>query len=430
MKKIFFIFFILFTVLNHAQKDSFSLEFHQDFTKENNNKYESKKYGIDIKTNYQFLTISAYCLNKSVESQFYFRTDTDNIWSEWIELKEDIESIIPDRKTYQYIHINNKIESIQFKSSLPISDIVNFRLFVSVEDSTANKMNVFRESTEVLDCDLPDYCDRACWCPSGDCTQGSLSSTEPTHIIVHHSGTNYTSGTNYALVVQSYWDYHVNTNGWSDIGYNWLVDPNGVLYEGRGSGIQGAHFSCMNAHTMGVCVIGNYETVNPTNNAISKLEALIAWEATDKNIDVLASSYHAPSQLTLYNISGHRDANSSPVGCPSGTVCPGENLYSLLPVIRSDVSEFPCYDVVSVDDLDFINNLKVYPNPTCDILNIEYKGELSIKEISIYSSLGLKIKTIKTTASTINLKNFSSGLYFIRISDNMNRIATLKFIKE
>jgi hypothetical protein len=109
------------------------------------------------------------------------------------------------------------------------------------------------------------------------------------------------------------------------------------LYEGRGDGVLGAHFSGTNSGTMGVCVIGNFETATPTNQAIDMLQDLIAWEATDKNIDVLAQSTHNASGLYLYNISGHRDSGS-------GTACPGDNLYNMLPSIRTAVSNYPCYN--------------------------------------------------------------------------------------
>jgi hypothetical protein len=64
---------------------------------------------------------------------------------------------------------------------------------------------------------------------------------------------------------------------------------------------------------------------------------LIAWEATRKDIDVLTTGYHDASGLTIYHVSGHRDG-------PGSTNCPGDNLYDLLPTIRTDVSQYPCYN--------------------------------------------------------------------------------------
>jgi len=186
-------------------------------------------------------------------------------------------------------------------------------------------------------CPQPDFCDRECWAPGGVCPEDSTPVyTDVTHIIVHHSAANYPEGQDYKQVVRSYWDYHVNTHGWDDIGYNWLVDPNGVIYEGRGKDKKGAHFSGANSNTMGVCVIGDYQTATPTNVSLNKLEDLIAWEASRKNIDVLTTGLHDASGLTIYHVAGHRDG-------PGSTECPGNNLYNLLPQIRTTVSQYPCY---------------------------------------------------------------------------------------
>jgi hypothetical protein len=213
---------------------------------------------------------------------------------------------------------------------------------VSLSFFTTNKV------LSQANCIQPNYCNRICWSPSNNHPpQSSPTYTSPTHMVVHHSGDNqvWQNGTDYAAVVRAYWDIHVNTNGWSDIGYNWLIDRNGVIYEGRGDGVQGAHFSCMNSKTMGACVIGNFNLESPSNQAISSLEDLLAWEASDKDITVMNASYHNNSQLTLNNICGHRDGNASNASqsCASGTVCPGTNLYNSLASIRSSINNLPCY---------------------------------------------------------------------------------------
>ncbi|MBK8668457.1 MAG: N-acetylmuramoyl-L-alanine amidase [Saprospiraceae bacterium] len=75
-------------------------------------------------------------------------------------------------------------------------------------------------------------------------------------------------------MVASIFDFHVNTNGWQDIGYNWLIDPNGVLYEGRGGGenVRGAHMCGYNNNTLGVCVMGNFVSLIPSDTAIISLK--------------------------------------------------------------------------------------------------------------------------------------------------------------
>jgi len=175
-------------------------------------------------------------------------------------------------------------------------------------------------------CAQPTVTLRSAWCPAGDCPENpSPTTTVVTHLIVHHSAGSNTSA-NWAAVVRSIWDYHVNGNGWSDIGYNYLVDPNGVVYEGRGNNILGAHFCGKNGNTMGVCVMGDFTNVAPTEDAITNLQRLLAWKACDSGVDPLGSAFHPSSGLNLKNISGHRD------GC--STACPGDAFYPLLPTVR------------------------------------------------------------------------------------------------
>jgi len=192
-----------------------------------------------------------------------------------------------------------------------------------------------------LDVPAQNVTSRTNWgCPEGqNSPQWSPVYTPVTHMIVHHTVTP--NGENdYAARVRSIWQYHTNTLGWGDIGYNFLIDANGVIYEGRagGEGSRGAHFSCMNTNTMGIAMIGTFSTVSPTNSALNSLENLLAWKGDSIGIAPQNVSYHAPSALNLPNIAGHRDGNSSNFGCPGGTVCPGDVLYGLLPQIRQNTA--------------------------------------------------------------------------------------------
>ncbi len=178
-------------------------------------------------------------------------------------------------------------------------------------------------------CPLPAYQSRSDWCPDGSCPADPTPTfTVVTHLIVHHSAGPNSSG-DWPAVVRAIWDYHVNVNGWDDIGYNWLIDPDGNIYQGRGDNVLGAHFCGTNGGTMGVCMMGNYQEADPAQEALSQLEKLLAWKSCDASIDPLATAYHPSSGLNLYRISGHRD------GC--STECPGDHLYPLLPQLRQAV---------------------------------------------------------------------------------------------
>lgn len=186
----------------------------------------------------------------------------------------------------------------------------------------------------------PTVISRTGWgCPVGQTSPDwTPEYTTVTHLIVHHTATSNTSA-DWAATVRSIWNYHTNTLDWGDIGYNYLIDPNGVIYEGRAGGdnVIGAHFSCMNSNTMGVALLGNFVDVPPTAASRTALEAILAWKADQRGINPTGSALHTPSQLILPTISGHRDGNASTQGCPSGTVCPGNFLHALLPTIRANV---------------------------------------------------------------------------------------------
>ena len=162
--------------------------------------------------------------------------------------------------------------------------------------------------------------------------------------------------------MRSIWDFHVNTNGWDDIGYNYLISPGGEIYRGRGDSLRGAHFSCMNSETMGTALIGNFQQVAPSDTALRSLEQLLARSACRFNVDANDTLYHSSSQLQLPTIAGHKDGNSATVGCPKGTVCPGDSLYPLLPQIRRNIKSKSCLQGVGLDDY-LVEKIQVYPQP-------------------------------------------------------------------
>lgn len=184
----------------------------------------------------------------------------------------------------------------------------------------------------------PGIVSRAGWGCGPECaTREQPIYSKVTHLVVHHSaGAN--EARDWAAVMRSIWVLHVAGNGWNDIGYNYLIDPNGVIYEGRagGDGVIGAHFSGVNTGTMGVCLVGTFSDQAPSRAAVTSLKSLLGWQAEKWKLDASGQTMHAASGLTLNAISGHRDAGLSPRA--SGTTeCPGNVLYTYLPGIRVDL---------------------------------------------------------------------------------------------
>jgi flagellar hook assembly protein FlgD len=162
--------------------------------------------------------------------------------------------------------------------------------------------------------------------------------------VVHHTaGTNSYTRAQSAAIVRGIEAYHVLANGWNDIGYNFLVDRYGTIYEGRGGGIErnviGAHAGGFNAGTTGVSMIGSYSRSAPPKAQQDALVALLAWRLDVAHIYPLGTvlytssgnaKYRAGKLVTLRTVVGHRDTG--------WTECPGARAYALLPALRRRIA--------------------------------------------------------------------------------------------
>ena len=162
--------------------------------------------------------------------------------------------------------------------------------------------------------------------------------------IVHHTAsTNSYTPAQSAAIVRGIETYHVEANGWNDIGYNFLVDRYGTIYEGRGGGVDenviGAHALGFNAGTVGISLIGDFQNATPTPAMQEALVRLLAWRLDVAHIDPLSkvvytsggnAKFKAGTVVTLRAISGHRDTGPSE--------CPGNRAYALLPAFTRRVS--------------------------------------------------------------------------------------------
>jgi hypothetical protein len=169
-------------------------------------------------------------------------------------------------------------------------------------------------------------------------------------LFVHHTaGSN--SASDFAAEMRAIYAYHTQNRGWCDVGYNFVIGPDGTIFEGRwardysdwesptsenrsGEAVAGAHVGGYNSGSVGVSLMGNFEGKPPTSAARSALVELLAWESDRHELSPAASHmYSNPAtgeQTFLPVIAGHRDAGS--------TACPGDFLYADLPQIRDDVA--------------------------------------------------------------------------------------------
>jgi hypothetical protein len=171
-------------------------------------------------------------------------------------------------------------------------------------------------------------------------------------LVVHHTaGSNsYASTAEAESQLRAILRYHTVTRGWSDIGYNFLIDKFGNVYEGRwsrrypsgvypsgddvnGDGVVGAHTGGWNTGSLGVAMMGTHTDRDITAAARRSLERLLAWAAARNGIDPTAKDRFTNPDgqtRTTPNIAGHRDYGS--------TECPGGTLHATLPALRSAVA--------------------------------------------------------------------------------------------
>ncbi|OJJ16405.1 hypothetical protein BKI52_34520 [marine bacterium AO1-C] len=180
-------------------------------------------------------------------------------------------------------------------------------------------------------CSKPSIVTRSQW--GARTPNASFSTSKVTHLVIHHElGSN--SSSNWAARVKAVQNFHMNSSGYSDIGYNFLIDPNGVIYEGRAGGdnIVGAHWCSRNRNTMGVCILGNYTFIKPSAAAQASLIKLLTWKATKEGIAPLGRAYHYGVNGQMNQIIGHREG----LGCSS---CPGDAFFGIIGSIKSKIND-------------------------------------------------------------------------------------------
>ncbi|MFJ9668811.1 peptidoglycan recognition protein [Streptomyces sp. NPDC101219] len=166
-------------------------------------------------------------------------------------------------------------------------------------------------------------------------------------VVVHHTAesNDYTCAQGPA-VVRGIYAYHVKQLGWKDVGYNFLVDKCGTVYEGRKGGVDrpvmGAHAYGFNAQTTGISVLGTHTATAPSTAALTSVARIAAWKLGQYGVDPTATvtltaggsgrsysgrTWAKGAQLSLPALHGHRDGYN--------TQCPGNAFHNELPTLRT-----------------------------------------------------------------------------------------------
>lgn len=280
---------------------------------------------------------------------------------------------------------------------------------------TAALMLVLPSSTHaqfITGSEVPRIISRAQWGCDESKTTWMPTYAAPKTFIVHHTASNTMvpdpDGTGeYKNMVNAIYLYHATQKSWTetdggvtvgfgDIGYNYLIDPNGNIYEGRrgGNGVTAGHAFGFNAGTVGISLIGNYETNPTTPQAVNALEQLIGWIASNNGIDV--NRTFTFNNKNIDGVVGHRDV--------AFTLCPGQNLYAQLNEIQNNATPYA---------IGYHNH--IYQTPTSNkvfAISGGYRNEIGTvgalgadyanKRISLISEAQLNAYPAKTVNNTSN----------------------------
>ncbi len=332
-------------------------------------------------------------------------SDDGRLWPEWVTANIDDDMTVPSEGRYftAITHFGAAKRYLEYSFS-GAADRVTVTMFAPPPARGQE-----RYATDSFTVGSVSVRSRLDWgCPDGESSPlWTAAYTTVTHAVVHHTaGAN--SLPDWDAELRNIWYFHTFTNGWGDIGYNFLIDPNGVVYEGRagGDGAIGAHFSCRNTNTVGVALMGTYSNAAPTAAALESLKRLLAELVRQNGINPTEVVYHPPTGLNLPTIIGHRDGNTSTTTC-SRTECPGEVLYAMLPSIRVDLA---CTAVA----------IQAHPVSTSApaILSVTATGSEPLSyQWYVGSSGNTDAPIADATTSTLSVSPATTSSYWVRVTN-------------
>ena len=242
--------------------------------------------------------------------------DSNGNWSEWQEVSSSEADVHFDASydTYRYRVVFVRSEDGHSPQLREVQISYDYVIPSMLQDE------VFRvqESRGVL---KPSIVSRRDW--GARQPKKGYSYHSPRKLTIHHTYRPLASSFQGASTIRGIQNYHMDSNGWSDIGYHFLIGTyssgSTVIYEGRPDNVIGAHTGGANTNNVGVNLIGDYDIEQVHPNGYKAMIRVLAW-LCDK---------HGISPNSIY---GHKDFSS--------TLCPGSGLYDRLPQIRRDVANY------------------------------------------------------------------------------------------
>ncbi|MBU0648348.1 N-acetylmuramoyl-L-alanine amidase [Patescibacteria group bacterium] len=268
--------------------------------------------------------------NTTIEGKIRASRDGEN-WSDWYDLdldrngsQNEVDTEVPVlfEKKYRYVQYSLVLSTEDIYKT-PVVDNVNL-VFIDPDDKFAFVKKGWGWLTEkVMGKEKVDIITRDEWgADESIMTWDDLEYAPVEQIIVHHTAGSNNSPLDSAAVVRGIYYFHAVEKDWGDIGYNYIVDHRGNIYEGRkgGMGVVAAHASGNNYGSTGIALIGNYVDKAPSSNALTGLISIIEYVGYQADLNLTGRHNFEGKNIPV--VAGHRDVNS--------TECPGEVLYSML----------------------------------------------------------------------------------------------------
>jgi hypothetical protein len=416
---------LVFALFMNAKKSSVVVEPVQVYS--NNDTLIHRIYRIDLTA-------------KSLQT-IVLPAHASSLVAEWISLpKENAFVEMPDGTQYDIEKPGSDNGSDRMFSRLiiPNDSFNSFSISGAKNDSVlihvlfVPEIDSIPDSNKRLNKKSDSYCKKPTWTSFETWRKGlpepikGRLSTDVQHLVIHHSAVQ-SNDTDYVKRVRNIYTFHTQTRGWDDIGYNFLIAPNGVLFAGRDpdgvadqDNILGAHYCAKNTGTMGVCMMGDYSSDLLSNVSREKLKHLLVWKLYKSALSTYDTFRH-PANVGdfLYTVAGHRN------GC--ATACPGNGIYSSLSTLRDEVQLVLNQCVIaSTIQLGRQRPFAIWPNPTSDYLHVNI-ADPNRHRIKITNLSGQELNDFEIDRlGRINIKELAMGIYWLEI-ENKGRIKFVVF---
>lgn len=427
--KLFIIFISLLSLKSYAQ------EGHIDIVKVNGKHYKALEFIVKKNTLYTNISTNFNASSLTIEAPVQYTFDRSYLilgTDERFQLYKDVEQSNAVQESAA--RLNNQSSALiiaknTFDNFSFFSGNIEGKVRINLLYAAPLKSSYLKDSKKKAprDCSIaPESIDQTIWRAGLPDPVGPPTPTVVKHVILHHAAGSNTD-TNYTNTVRNYYLLHTQTNGWDDIGYNYLVAPNGDIYNGRDGyeygddNVIGAHMCARNTNTMGICLLGNYHNTGylPSDTAIASINQLITWKLfKEQLLNPFDSSLHPINNPVGYLgvVAGHRE------GCNAGyTSCPGEQYFQSIDTrVKANVAvELSNCKPLGVNQ-SMNSNFIIYPNPSIDVVNITSK--FLINEIIITDLLGRVLHKFNDINDYVfEIKNLENGSYFIRINQRITQ---------